>query len=89
MRNFKNALMPLMLIAMTSPAYAQFEKATTLLTKVSTWMKTAGVIVVTIAVMYVGFRMVFQAADWKDCAPVFWGGLLIGSAAVIAGAVTG
>ena len=76
MRSFKNALMPLMLIAMTSPAYAQFEKATTLLDKVSSWMKTAGVVIVTIAVMYVGFRMVFQAADWKDCAACILGWLV-------------
>lgn len=45
-----------------------------------------GVITVTIALIYVGMKMVFQAAEWKDVAPVFWGGVLIGGAATLASA---
>lgn len=59
-------------------------KGATLLTTVSTWMTGIGVTIVTIALMVVGFRMVFQAAEWKDVAPVFWGGVIIGSASAIA-----
>src|SRR5690606_18709331 len=57
--------------------------AGTLLANVNTWMLGIGGVVVTCALMFVGFRMVFQAAEWKDVAPVFWGGVLIGSAAAI------
>lgn len=59
-------------------------RGATLLTTVSTWMTTIGITIVTIALMVVGFRMVFQAAEWKDVAPVFWGGVIIGSASGIA-----
>jgi type IV secretion system protein VirB2 len=48
-------------------------------------LKTIGTAVVTIAVMFCGFRMVFQAAQWKDVAPIFWGGVLVGGAAAISG----
>lgn len=59
-------------------------KGATLLTTVSTWMTGIGITIVTIALMVVGFKMVFHAAEWKDVAPVFWGGVIIGSAAAIA-----
>lgn len=62
----------------TSPAYAQFEKATEGLNKVQTWLLSIGAVVVTMAIMFVGFRMMFHAAQWKDVAPVFWGGILVG-----------
>ena len=76
----------LMLLATASghAAAGGLEKGRTLLTTVSTWMTTIGVTIVTIALMVVGFRMVFQAAEWKDVAPVFWGGVIIGSASAIA-----
>lgn len=60
---------------------------TTVLSELRDALRGIGIIVVTIAVMFVGFRMVFQAAQWKDVAPVFWGGVLIGGAAGIASSV--
>lgn len=66
------------------PAFAQISStAGTLLANVNSWMLGIGGVIVTCALMFVGFRMVFQAAEWKDVAPVFWGGVLIGSAAAI------
>ncbi|SFU33618.1 type IV secretion system protein VirB2 [Nitrosomonas eutropha] len=73
----------------SSPAFAQLERGTTMLNSVSTWLLSIGVVVLTIALMFVGFRMMFQAAQWKDVAPVFWGGVLIGGAAGIAGMLIG
>ena len=49
-------------------------------------LQAVGGVVVTIALIYVGMKMVFQAAEWKDVAPVFWGGILIGGASVLAAA---
>ena len=66
------------------PAFAQISStAETLIGNVNTWMLGIGGVIVTCALMFVGFRMVFQAAEWKDVAPVFWGGVLIGSAAAV------
>lgn len=73
----------------SSPVFAQLERGTTMLNTVSTWLLSIGVVVLTIALMFVGFRMMFQAAQWKDVAPVFWGGVLIGGAAGIAGMMIG
>ena len=66
------------------PAFAQISStANDLIGQVNSWMLGIGGIIVTCALMFVGFRMVFQAAEWKDVAPVFWGGVLIGSAAAV------
>jgi type IV secretion system protein VirB2 len=61
-------------------------KAQSIMDEVSTGLIALGLVTVTIAVMFVGFRMIFRAAQWADLAPVFWGGLLVGGASTIAGA---
>lgn len=60
-----------------------------ILDQVISELKTIGTAVLTIAVMFCGFRMVFQAAQWKDIAPIFWGGVLVGGAAAISGILLG
>jgi len=78
------ALIAVALLLCAHPAFAQISSnAEKLLTDVNTWMLGIGGVIVTCALMFVGFRMVFQAAEWKDVAPVFWGGVLIGSAALV------
>lgn len=74
------------LITLCEPAFAgaAVAKATGILTTVITALTLLAVAAVTIAIMFVGFRMAFQTAQWKDVAPVFWGGILIGSAAALA-----
>jgi len=79
----RNAYALAAITVMTSPAYAQFEKGTEALNKVQTWLLSIGAVVVTLAIMFVGFRMMFQAAQWKDVAPVFWGGILVGGGSAI------
>jgi len=80
----KPAFVCALLLLSTHPAFAQISStAGTLLGNVNAWMLGIGGVIVTCALMFVGFRMVFQAAEWKDVAPVFWGGVLIGSAAAI------
>lgn len=54
------------------------------LAPVQTALVAIGGVTVTIALLYVGMKMVFQAAEWKDVAPVFWGAVLIGGASAIA-----
>ena len=78
-------------LMLSSPVFAQvaatggaFGKGTAMLESVRAWLMVIAGTVVTMALMLVGFRMVFNAAQWKDVAPVFWGGIVIGSAAAIA-----
>jgi type IV secretion system protein VirB2 len=82
------ALMAAIAVA-SSPAFAQLEKATQSLSTVQTWLRGIAIVVATIAVMFVGFRMMFQAAQWKDVAPVFWGCVLIGGSTGIASMLVG
>lgn len=51
------------------------------------WLTTTAAAVATVAFMFVGYRMMFAAAQWKDVAPVFWGAVIIGSAGAIAAVV--
>lgn len=76
-------------MVISSPAFAQLEKAKSTLNTLQTWILSLGGVIVTIALMFVGFRMTFQAAQWKDVAPVFWGGVLVGSASGIATMIIG
>ena len=79
----RNTLFLLLIAAMCSPAFAQFEKMNEGLNKVQFFLVGIGGVCVTIAIMVTGFRMAFQAAQWKDCASWFWGGMLIGSGSAI------
>lgn len=88
-KSTRNTALSVSLALSSSPAFAQLERGTEMLNQVSTWLLSIGVVVLTIALMFVGFRMMFQAAQWKDVAPVFWGGVLIGGAAGVAGMLVG
>ena len=79
----RNAYALAMVALMCSPAYAQFEKASQGLNTVQTWLLSICAVLVTLALMFVGIRMAFHAAQWKDVAPVFWGGILMGGASGI------
>lgn len=84
MKSFKVATAAGLCTLMSSPAFAQLSKGTTMLTTLSTWLSGIAITLVTLALMVVGVRMIFNAAQWKDVAPIFWGGVIIGGAAGIA-----
>lgn len=86
MKHFKHMTIGGAILLAHSSVFAQeFAAATTALNRISSIMTGLGGVIVTIAFMYVGFKMVFHAAEWKDVAPVFWGGVLIGGAPLVAG----
>lgn len=67
-----------------TPAFAQgLEKGRQALNNVQTWLLSIAGVAVTIAFMWVGFKMIFHAATFKDVAPVFWGAILIAAASGI------
>jgi type IV secretion system protein VirB2 len=87
---YAKAILSFTLLFLCAAANAQvLGNSLGIMQKVIGELKTIGVAVVTIAVMFCGFRMVFQAAQWKDIAPIFWGGILIGGATTIAGVLLG
>ncbi|KVU84282.1 hypothetical protein WK76_24970 [Burkholderia ubonensis] len=76
-------VMGLMLV---DPAFAQItSQASTILNDISTGLTALGVVICTIALMWAGFKMMFQHARFGDIANIFIGAMLVGGASTIAG----
>lgn len=83
-RTVRIAVIVPMLLA--KAAWAQgFDKLNTTVTNVNDILMTISVAVVTIAIVWAGFKMIFQGARLADVANVLIGGTLIGGAAAFAG----
>jgi type IV secretion system protein VirB2 len=61
-----------------------FDKLNTTVTNVEAILVTVSIAVVTIAIIWAGFKMIFQGARLADVANVLIGGTLIGGAAAFA-----
>ena len=61
-----------------------FDKINTTVTNVQAILVTISIAVVTIAIIWAGFKMIFQGARLADVANVLIGGTLIGGAAAFA-----
>ena len=58
-----------------------FDKINTTITNVNTILTTISIAVVTCAIIWAGFKMIFQGARLADVANVLIGGTLVGGAA--------
>ena len=61
-----------------------FDKINTTVTNIQAILVTISIAVVTIAIIWAGFKMIFQSARLADVANVLIGGTLIGGAAAFA-----
>jgi type IV secretion system protein VirB2 len=66
------------------PAFAQITKVNTVMTNVQTVLVGVAVTLFTLAIMWAGFKMAFQQAQWSEVSNVVIGGILVGGAAGIA-----
>ena len=79
------ALAPIGLTPLPSLSLAQgFDKINTTVTNVNAILVTISIAVVTIAIIWAGFKMIFQGARLADVANVLIGGTLVGGAAAFA-----
>ena len=84
-RRVMPALVLPLLGALAKPALAQgFEKINTTVTNVNAILVVVSIAVVTIAIIWAGFKMIFQAARLVDVANILIGGTLIGGAGAFA-----
>ncbi len=86
-RKVRSAVPRVLTAAATAPqlALAQgFDKINTTVTNVQAILVTVSIAVVTIAIIWAGFKMIFQGARLADVANVLIGGTLIGGAAAFA-----
>ena len=80
-------LAPALALAALLPQLAAaqgFDKINTTVTNVNAILVTISIAVVTIAIIWAGFKMIFQGARLADVANVLIGGTLIGGAAAFA-----
>jgi type IV secretion system protein VirB2 len=57
----------------------------TTLTNISTWLTSVGIVIITIAVMWAGYKMAFAGARFQEISNIFIGAAMAGAAGVIAG----
>lgn len=84
-RNLARNLAAAVCTGMPVIALAQgFDKINTTVANVNAILVTISIAVVTIAIIWAGFKMIFQGARLADVANVLIGGTLIGGAAAFA-----
>ena len=77
-------LMGLAVMLEAHPAWAQISKVNQVMTNVQTVLVGVAVTLFTVAIMWAGFKMAFQQAQWSEISNVVIGGILVGGAAGIA-----
>lgn len=80
------ALAVLAALMFAEPAFAQggLDKVNTFVENVLTVLRGVSIGVVTIAIMWAGYKFLFKHADMAECGKILAGGLLIGGAAELA-----
>lgn len=87
MKNRAKLWAGLALLCMCEVAFAAggIQKVNTLMQSVQTALYAVSAIVVTIAIMWAGFKIAFQGNTLREAAPPLLGGIIIGAASGIAG----
>ena len=85
-----SVLAPTLAVALAAgPAQAQLEKVNTTLTLIQTTLIGVSVVCLTIAIIWAGYKMIFQHARWTDISNIVIGGILIGASGPIAAWLAG
>lgn len=72
-----------------TPAHAQLQKFNARLTDIQVGLIGLGVVIITIAIIWVSYKMAYDHAKWAEVSRVFFSGILAGSASSIAGWLLG
>lgn len=71
--------------SLTLAAGGGLQKVDTLFQSVQTALYAVGAVVLTIAIMWAAFKVMFQGQTLREVAPVLLGGIIFGAASGIAG----
>lgn len=66
-----------------SPSFAQVAALTSGLNWIKATITGVGIVIMVIAIMWTGIKMMFQHAKWSEVSMIFFGGILVGGAAAI------
>ncbi|MDH2998053.1 hypothetical protein A1D22_09205 [Pasteurellaceae bacterium LFhippo2] len=80
----KQAVAVVPFVVMSSSAFADFSKATTLIQNINSWLTGISVTVITMAILVAGYKILFQGQTFREVAPILIGGVIIGGASAIA-----
>ncbi len=80
-----NAVILFLLLPSFAFCAGGLDKVNSLMNSISSALYAVGVIVLTIAIMWAGFKIMFQGQTLREVAPPLLGGILIGAASSIAG----
>ena len=72
------------ILANVALAAGGIDKVNDFMQNLSTALYGIGAVVLTIAFMWAGFKVMFQGQTLREVAPVFIGGVIVGSASAIA-----
>ena len=72
------------ILANVALAAGGIDKVNDFMQNLSTALYGIGAVVLTIAFMWAGFKIMFQGQTLREVAPVFIGGVIVGSASAIA-----
>ena len=81
----KTKLLSLILLSTTLFAAGGIDKVNTFMENLSTALYAIGSVLLTIAFMWGGSKIMFQGLTLREVAPIFIGGVIFGSASAIAG----
>lgn len=76
-------------LALAQKSGGGVQKVNTFLQNILAVLNGASIAVVTIAIIWAGYKFLFRNADMKECLMIVLGGLLIGGAAELAGYLLG
>lgn len=87
---FFHFVLLLTLTVLSPPALADgFSKANILLQKISAGLTGLAIITITIATIWVGYKVLWDGNSLKDCKAIIIGGILIASAAEVSALLMG
>ena len=72
------------LLSLPGVAHAGLPDIAAKASAIATWLATAGLSVLTGATLWTGFKVLFRGMQFEQVSNLFWGGLLIGGAALFA-----
>lgn len=78
------ALIAALFALFASPAWAQVEKVNRTAQNIQFMLASVAVVICTIAIMFTGFKMMFQHAKWSEISNIVMGAMFVGGAAGIA-----
>lgn len=91
MQDAKTAVLVAVLLGLSSPAFAGggFDRVTTVFDNVNTVLIAAGVSIMTMAILWCGYKVTFRGASFDDISKPLIGGIILGAAPTLAGFLMG